>query len=317
MDYVLVTGGAGFIGSHLVAALVAAGVRVRVLDDFSSGDRRNLPPEVSDVIVVGTITDVDVCRKAAAGVDVIFHLAAQVSVPESVDDPITADRVNSRGTLNLLIAARDAGVKRLVFSSSAAVYGESAQGPVDEQTLQYPTSPYGVQKLASEHYARCFMQLYGLETICLRYFNVYGPRQNPNAAYAAVLPKFVTQVLAGKRPVVFGDGEQTRDFCNVRDVVRANILAATTTRAEAVGEVFNIACGRSVSLNGLLAEIEAITGRKIDPIYQAARFGDIRHSSANIAKARALLGYEPQVYLREGLTDAIAHYDVKNATDSA
>ncbi|HEY3331696.1 MAG TPA: SDR family oxidoreductase [Capsulimonadaceae bacterium] len=308
MDYVLVTGGAGFIGSHLVNELIANGVRVRILDDFSSGDRHNIPAGASGDIISGSITDINVCRKAAEGVDAIFHLAAQVSVPESVEDPVNADRINTRGTLNVLLAARDASVKRLVFSSSAAVYGDADAGPAVETMLPNPTSPYGVQKLTGEQYARCFMQLYGLETISLRYFNVYGARQNPNAAYAAVLPKFLTMVLAGKTPVVFGDGEQTRDFCNVHDVVKANILAATTQRTDAIGEVFNIAYGQTLSLNALLGELSTIIGEPITATYGPPRVGDIRHSSANIEKARSLLGFEPTVSPRQGVEEALTYY---------
>ena len=308
MDFVLVTGGAGFIGSHLVKELTASGVRVRVLDDFSSPGSTRLSDKVCNDVVVGSITDVDVCRRAAKGVDTIFHLAALVSVTESVDDPVRADAINSGGTLNVLIAARDAGVRRVVHSSSAAVYGDTQVVPVHEGVPGNPTSPYGVQKLAGELYASCFSSMYDLEAISLRYFNVYGAGQNPTAPYAAVVPKFLTALAEGRRPIVYGDGEQTRDFCSVKDVVRANLLAATTTRAGAVGEAYNIAGGHAISLNQLLKIIANLTGVPIDPIYQAPRVGDIRHSSANIAKARDFLGYEPTVTMVDGIQQALEYY---------
>lgn len=306
MKHVLVTGGAGFIGSHLASELAARGVRVDILDDFSSGSRRNLPANLSGDVIEGSVTDLDACRKAVFGVDTVFHLAAQVSVPESVQDPIGADRVNSGGTLNVLTAARDSGVKRVIFSSSAAIYGETSIEPVAETRLPGPVSPYGVQKLTGEHYGRCFFANYGLETLALRYFNVYGPRQNPDAPYAAVVPRFLDSILAGKRPVIYGDGEQVRDFCSVHDVVQANIKAATTDRREALGQVFNIASGRAISINNLASEFAAVTGKNVTPVYGPARQGDVRYSSADIARAKAVLGFEPRVSLKEGLAEAAA-----------
>jgi nucleoside-diphosphate-sugar epimerase len=231
-----------------------------------------------------------------------FHLAALVSVPQSVEDPAFADAVNIGGTLNLLLAARDAGVGRLVFSSSSAIYGDTDVVPTHEEVLPDPLSPYGIQKLASEHYARAFTRLYGLETVILRYFNVYGPRQNPASAYAAVIPKFVTSLLAGQAPTVFGDGEQTRDFCYVGDVVAANLLAAGPLDPASIGRAYNVAGGRRTSLNDLLVVLRDILHSEVAAAHGPERAGDIRHSGADIRRAASGLGFVPAVSLAEGLS---------------
>lgn len=264
MERALVTGGAGFIGSHLVRALVGRRVAVRVLDNLSSGTTANLEGLGSRIeLMEGDIRNAIACRNACRGIDTVFHMAAVVSVPQSVADPVHADAVNIGGTLNMLLAARDCRAQRFVFTSSSAVYGDTPVIPTPEDVLPAPISPYGVQKLTGEHYARNFTRLFGLETVALRYFNVYGPRQNPHSEYAAVIPRFLTRVLAGEQPVVFGDGEQTRDFLAVGDVVAANIQAADCGDPRATGAVFNIAGGVMTSLNDLLEEIGAVVGSRV------------------------------------------------------
>ncbi|MCS6775159.1 MAG: SDR family oxidoreductase [Chloroherpetonaceae bacterium] len=309
MERALVTGGAGFIGSHLVRELLARGVTVRVLDNLSSGREENLQGLRGKVdFHQGDIRNAVACRNACQGVDIVFHLAAMVSVPQSVADPVQADAINIGGTLNMLLAARDQKVRRFIFSSSSAVYGDTDVLPTPETVLPLPASPYGVQKLTGEHYARNFTRLYGLETISLRYFNVFGPRQNPDSAYAAVIPKFLSRLVAGQSPIVFGDGEQTRDFLAVQDVVAANLLAAGTDNPLAIGEVFNIAGGQRISLNQLLVVMRDLTGRDIPAEYHPPRPGDILHSGADITRARTLLGFNPSLPLREGLRVALEYY---------
>jgi UDP-N-acetylglucosamine 4-epimerase len=303
----LVTGGAGFIGSHLARALVAQGVRVRVLDNLSAGRWENLAGIESKIeFQEGDIRNAVACRNACRGVEVVFHLAAFISVPGSVQDPITADAVNIGGTLNLLLAARAAGARRFIFSSSAAVYGDTPVLPTYEEALPLPLSPYGIEKLYGEHMARLFHRLHGLETVSLRYFNVYGPRQDPKSEYAAVIPKFIAALLSGQTPTIFGDGEQTRDFLYVEDVARANLLAAS---AEGVGgEVFNVAGGRAVALRKLYAALCAATRVKRKPQFGPERPGDIRHSCADTAKARERLGFRPEFDLAAGLERTVAGY---------
>jgi len=304
---VLVTGGAGFIGSHLVRALVADGYAVRVLDNLSTGQYARFAGIERKVdFQEGDIRNAVACRNASRGVDTVFHLAAYVSVPGSVRDPVTADAINISGTLNVLLAARDSGVRRLVFSSSSAVYGDTEVLPTPEDTLPKPMSPYGVEKLYGEQMARLFSRLYGLETTCLRYFNVYGPGQNPESEYAAVVPKFITRMLEGKPPTIFGDGEQTRDFLFVGDVVRANLLAANADKAG--GEVFNVAGGSSTSLNALHSVLAGILGVKKKAEYGPARQGDILHSSAAVRRAREVLGFTPAHDLRFGLEKTVEFY---------
>lgn len=307
MGTFLVTGGAGFIGSNLAIALVESGHRVRVLDNFSTGSRDNLRPVLKDIdLVEGDLRSADDVRRAAAGVEVVFHQGALPSVPRSVADPLTTNDVNIAGTLNVLTAARDAGARRVVYASSSSVYGNSETLPKVETMNPRPTSPYAATKLAGEVYARIFYELYGLETVGLRYFNVFGPRQNPESEYAAVVPRFISALLSRTQPVVFGDGEQSRDFTFIADVVQANILSS---EAEGVaGEVFNIAGGKRVTVNNLLTILTNITGYKAEAIYSKARPGDVKHSLAGIDKAAAMLGYRSKMSLEEGLGLAVEWY---------
>ena len=313
MDRVLVTGGAGFIGSHLVRDLVNNGLTVRVLDNFSSGRPENLEGLGRKVEVVeGDIRNSVACRNACRGVDTVFHMAALVSVPQSVADPIESDAINSGGTINVLLGARDSGARRVVFSSSAAIYGDTDKVPTDESVLPCPTSPYGIQKLGGEHYARNCSLLYGLETVSLRYFNVYGPGQDPTSPYAAAIPKFLMRLLRGESPVVFGDGEQTRDFCYVGDVVSANRCAAVATNPSAIGGVFNVAGGSRISLNNLLPMIQSCLGSTLPIRYEQARDGDIKHSGADIDRARRVLGYHPSTDLETGLHETTNYYKARS-----
>jgi nucleoside-diphosphate-sugar epimerase len=303
---VLVTGGAGFIGSNLVDALLAEGASVRVLDNLSTGRRENLSHCLSRIeFIEGDVREQDACRRATRDVDVIFHEAAVPSVARSVEDPVTSNEVNVGGTVKLLEAARHAGVKRMVYAASSSAYGETEVLPKVETMKPMPLSPYAVSKLAGEQYLSVFGRLYGLKTCSLRYFNVFGPRQDPKSDYAAVIPKFITTLLAGQSPTIFGDGEQTRDFCFIENVVAANLLAA---RADVNGEVVNVACGERVSLNQLVELMNAELGTNHPPRHAEPRPGDIRHSLADIAAARALLGYAPKYDLRAGLKKTIEYY---------
>lgn len=297
----LVTGGAGFIGSNLVEELLRRGETVRVLDNFSSGRRGNLQgiAAKSAEVMEGDIRDLEKCRAAARGMDYVLHKAALASVPASVADPLYSNEVNITGTLNMLTAARDAGVRRFVFASSSSVYGDDPEPVKTERSAIRPLSPYAIGKITGEEYCRAFFRLFGLETVCLRYFNVYGRRQNPHSEYAAVIPKFITALVSGGRPTIYGDGGQTRDFVFVGDVVRANLLACTGPRAP--GRVFNIACNRGVSLLELLEEIEAITGTVAEPLFEPPRAGDVRHSRANISDAEEHLSFKPEFSFRDGL----------------
>jgi UDP-glucose 4-epimerase len=303
----LVTGGAGFIGSHLVDRLVDEGFRVRVLDDFSSGRASNLARSAENAeLLRGDLCDPVLLARALEKVEIVFHQAAVPSVPRSVAEPVRTNQVNVSGTLALLEAARHAGVRRVVFAASSSAYGNTEELPKHEGMRPTPESPYALQKLVGEQYCRLYHGLYGLETVALRYFNVYGPRQNPESEYAAVVPRFVTMCLAGRRPIVYGDGEQTRDFTFVGDAVEANLLAAKSTPA--VGQVMNIAGGRRISLNELLREINAIAGTALAPIYESPRAGDVRHSLASLARSEELLGYRPRTSLREGLAATIQSF---------
>jgi UDP-glucose 4-epimerase len=300
----LVTGGAGFIGSHLASTLLDRGQQVRILDNFATGLRENVALCAAAEVIEGDVRSYHIVAEAMAGVEYVLHQAALPSVPRSVRDPITSNDVNVVGTLNVLQAARDAGVRRLVYASSSSVYGENPELPKHEGMAPAPISPYAVSKLAGEHYCRAFTRLYGLETVMLRYFNVFGPRQNPHSEYAAVVPKFVRILLDGGRPTVFGDGSQSRDFTYVENVVTANLLACQATGV--AGRVFNVATGRCVSLLDMLRMMGELTGRRPDPVFAAARPGDIEHSFASITAARDALGYEPAVDVAEGLRRTVA-----------
>jgi len=300
MSTYLVTGGAGFIGSHIVDALLAEGHRVRVLDNFATGKRENIAHILDQIeLVEGDVRDQDAVGRAVAGIEYVLHQAALPSVPRSIKDPLTTHEVNATGTLNLLIAARDAGVKRVVYASSSSVYGDTPELPKREDMTPRPKSPYAVSKLAGEQYCRVFSEAYGLETVCLRYFNVFGPRQDPHSAYAAAIARFVAALADGACPVIYGDGEQSRDFTYVTNVVEANLTAVRSTAVP--GQVFNVAFGQPHSLLAVLAALERVMARKTQPQFEAARRGDIRHSHADISRAHAELGYRPRVALEEGL----------------
>ena len=303
----LVTGGAGFIGSHIVQRLVADGQGVRVLDNFSTGKRENLAPLASRIEVIeGDLRRPEDCRRACAGVDLVFHQGAVPSVPKSVADPVTSHQANVDGTFNLLLAARDAGCRRVVYAASSSAYGDLPELPKRETACPSPLSPYAVAKLVGEHYLRAFYLCYGLETISLRYFNVFGPRQDPKSQYAAAIPAFVTAILKNEPPVIFGDGEQTRDFTHIDNVVHANMLAARASRTE--GQVVNIACGERISVNRIVRLINELLGRNVAPKHVEPRPGDVKHSLAAIDEARQLLGYEPIVKFEDGLRRAIEWY---------
>jgi len=308
----LVTGGAGFIGGHLVERLCRDGWRVRVLDDFSTGRESNLAPVVSQIeLLRGDIRDGELLARALRGVEVVFHEAAMASVPRSVAEPIRTHSVNVDGTLGLLEAARHAGVRRVVYAASSSAYGDTPVLPKVESMPANPRSPYALQKYAGEVYCRLYTELYGLETVALRYFNVYGPRQDPKSEYAAVVPKFITACLRGEAPTIFGDGEQTRDFTMVYDAVEANVLAADTPRAS--GSVCNVAAGTRTSLNQLYAAIREETGSSAAPHYAPPREGDVRDSLASLERARELLGYRPRVALREGLHITVESFTARSS----
>lgn len=304
---VLVTGGAGFIGSHIATRLLETGRDVRVIDNFATGRRSNLAHLVGDVdLVEGDIRNLEELRSAVRGCDAIVHLAAVPSVPRSIADPATSHEANATGTLNVLMAARDEGASRVVFASSSSIYGSAAELPKHEGLTPLPISPYAVSKLAGESYCRSFYQVYGLETVALRYFNVFGPRQDPQSEYAAVIPRFIWAYRHGEPPVIFGDGEQSRDFTYVENVVRAN-LAALEVKAIG-GRVYNIACGDRITLNELAESLRREIGCETEPVHGPDRPGDVRHSMADISRARAELGYEPVVSLEEGVRVTVEHY---------
>jgi len=307
MSFYLVTGGAGFIGSNIVEELLKRGEKVRILDNFSTGKRENVLQFLDKVeLVEGDIRSYHIVRAAVEGVDFILHQAALPSVPRSINDPLTTNEVNVVGTLNILNAAKDVGAKRIVYASSSSIYGDLETMPKTEDMLPKPLSPYAVSKLAGEKYCQVFTRLYGLETVALRYFNVFGPHQDPSSQYSAVIPKFIKMIQNGQSPMVYGDGEQSRDFTFVQNVVHANLLACEEGLENLSGEVFNIAYGKRVTINHLVKHLNTILQTDVKPIYADPRPGDVKHSLANIGKARQFLGYEPEIDFEEGLRRTIA-----------
>ena len=301
----LVTGGAGFIGSHIAEALVKRGDTVRVLDDFSTGFESNVEPLGVEVFR-GSITDADLVGKAVEGVDCIFHQAALASVPRSVAAPLDTNLACVTGTLNVLDQARQAGVRRVVYAASSSAYGDQPYSSKRENDLPAPLSPYAVAKLAGEHYCQAFYHTYGLETVCIRYFNVFGPRQDPGSPYSAVIPLFITALLSGKQPTIYGDGSQTRDFTFVENVVHGNLLAADAK--DAPGHTINVANGRTTSLLRLIELLNEYLGTDVTPDFQPPRVGDVRDSLADITKAQQILNYEPPVSFEDGLRRSIEYY---------
>jgi nucleoside-diphosphate-sugar epimerase len=299
----LVTGGAGFIGSHLTEELVRRGHRVRVADSLITGKRRNLDHIPGVEFLEGDLADPSFATRAVAGAEYVLHQAAIPSVPRSVKDPVTSNRANIDASLNVLVAARDAGVRRLVYAGSSSAYGNTPTLPKREEMPPHPLSPYALQKLVAEQYCQIFTRLYGFETVTTRYFNVFGPRQDPGSPYSGVISLFSTALLEGRRPVIYGDGEQTRDFTYVANVVDGVLRAANASHA--AGEMMNVACGTRISLNELVAVMNRIIGSNLQPIYKPGREGDVRDSQADITKAGALLGYKPLVQLEEGLRHTI------------
>lgn len=307
MKLALVTGGAGFIGSHLVEGLLARDYKVRVLDNFTTGKRENLAGVLTRIeLIEGSVTNLTTAHAAMRNVDVVFHQAALPSVPRSVKNPLESNEINITGTLNILVAARDAGVKRVVYAASSSAYGNQPTLPKVETMTPDPMSPYAIAKLTGEMYARAFTQLYGLSTVSLRYFNVFGPRQDPATQYAGVLAKFCTCAVTGQPYPVYGDGEQSRDFTYVTNVVEANIRAAESQIEGAA--VINIAYGERTTLNQIIAELNQLTGQNLPAQYGPERAGDVRHSHADVTRAGKLLGYEPMIDLREGLKRTLEWY---------
>ena len=296
----LVTGGAGFIGSHIAEALLNSGESVRILDNLATGKEGNVATLKGRAeFIHGDLRDLDTVKAAVQGVEVVFHQGAMASVPRSILDPVTTLETNVNGTQNVLLAARDAGVRRVVYASSSSVYGNTPTLPKREDMSPNPMSPYAVQKLSAELLCGVFTGIYGLETVALRYFNVFGPRQDPASEYAAVIPRFLTALIERRRPIVFGDGEQTRDFTYIANVVQANLLAASAP--DAVGQAMNIGFGQQVSLNSVLHIAGELLGVEVDPEYREPRPGDVRDSLADISRAQRLLGYKPTVSFRDGL----------------
>ena len=310
MMRIVITGGAGFIGSNLAEVLaLAPNSEVCVVDDLSTGRVENLPIASGIEFIKGSITDLQLMNEVLADADFVFHQAALPSVQRSIEDPAHTNEVNIRGTLNVLMAARDAGVKKVIYASSSSVYGDTPELPKREGMTPNPLSPYAVTKLVGEYYCKVFNDVYGLNTISLRYFNVYGPRQDPHSEYAAVIPRFVSRILKGEPPIIYGDGQQTRDFTFVKDVVNANILAM---KSDATG-VYNIASGRRISIQELATLITRLTGRDrdVEPVFDKPRKGDVRHSLADISRARADMGYKPEYSLERGLEETIRWFKLE------
>jgi UDP-N-acetylglucosamine/UDP-N-acetyl-alpha-D-glucosaminouronate 4-epimerase len=307
MNTYLVTGGAGFIGSNLVESLLNRGEKVRVIDNFSTGKRENVIPFLGDIeLVEGDIRSYHVVHEAVRGVDYILHQAALPSVPRSIADPITTHEVNTNGTLNVLNAAKDLGVKRVVFASSSSIYGNNPELPKNELMMPDPLSPYAVSKLTGEKYMKVFNQLYGLETVSLRYFNVFGPRQDPTSQYSAVIPKFITAMMRGVSPTIYGDGEQSRDFTFILNVINANILACTAEGA--AGEEMNVACHERITLNSLVKGINGILGSAVEAKYDDPRMGDVKHSYAAVGKAKSTIEYSPEIGFQSGLEKTVQYF---------
>jgi UDP-N-acetylglucosamine 4-epimerase len=309
-DRFLVTGGAGFIGSHIVEYLVKQGRNVRVLDNFLTGKRENIAEFLEEIdFIQGDIRDLETCRQAAEGMDFVLHQAALPSVPRSIEDPVLTNEINVQGTLNLLLASKEKKVKKFVFASSSSVYGDDDTLPKKEGVVGVPLSPYAVTKLVGEEYCQVFSRVFGLTTVSLRYFNVFGPRQDPSSQYSAVIPLFITRIIQGERPVIFGDGEQSRDFTYVSNIVEAILLALEAPGIS--GEIINTACGVKTTVNQLFESVRQILHKDIDPIHQEPRPGDILHSFADITRAREMLRYEPKISLNEGLQETIRWYQGK------
>ncbi len=306
---ILVTGGAGFIGSNLVRFFLKQNQQVTVLDNFSTGKRENLTEVINDIkLIEGDLCDQESVLKAMRGVEAVSHQGALGSVPRSVADPINSHQANVNGTLNLLEAMRETGVKRIVFAASSSAYGKQSETPKREDMPPRPISPYAASKVAAEAYMQAYCAAYGLEPVSLRYFNVFGPRQDPDSPYAAVIPSFVSAILQGRQPKVYGDGEQSRDFCHIENVCQANWLALHTASENCDGSPINIACGESTSLNQILRQLQELLGKPIKPIYTDPRPGDIKHTLADLQKAHEKIGYQPRIFFAEGLNQAIDWY---------
>jgi nucleoside-diphosphate-sugar epimerase len=312
MAHYLVTGGAGFIGSHLAEELVRRGERVRVVDSLITGKRHNLAHIPRVEFIEGDLADPAVAQRAVAGVDYVLHQAAIPSVPRSVQDPVTSHRANVDASLNVLVAARDAGVKRVVYAGSSSAYGNAPTLPKVETMPAAPLSPYALQKFMAEEYCRLFRQLYGLETVTTRYFNVFGPRQDPSSPYSGVISLFISALVEGRQPTIYGDGGHTRDFTYVANVVDGVLRACTAPAAS--GEVINVATGGRISLNDLFTTLRDLIGAKVEPIYAESRAGDVRDSQADISKARRLLAYEPIVDFHDGLKKTVEWYRASQVT---
>ncbi|MFQ6083049.1 MAG: SDR family oxidoreductase [Candidatus Aminicenantia bacterium] len=310
MSKYLITGGAGFIGSNIAIKLVKEGKKVRILDNFFTGRKENIAPIIQKIeLIEGDIKDFQTCLKAVDGVKYVLHQAALPSVPRSIRDPITTNETNVTGTLNILIAARDKKVRRIIYASSSSVYGANPDLPKQEEMKSFPLSPYAVSKLVGEHYCQVFHQIYGLETVILRYFNVFGPNQDPASQYAAVIPKFIKTMLEKNQPTIYGDGKQSRDFTYIDNVIQANLLAVYAKNA--CGKVFNIASQKRVTINDLVRILNKILKTNIEPIYTEPRPGDVRHSLADISRAKKILGYHPTVGFEEGLEKTVSWFREK------